>query len=395
MIQKEKERGKISPFFVMEMLQIANERQSKGEDILHLEFGEPHVSPSKRVIRAAQERIKSDSLGYTDSVGLLELRSAIADYCNKTYHSTIKKEQVIVTPGSSGSFILSFLALFKIGSLVAHAVPGYPAHANIISALGLKPFPIVVGPETNYQPTIEHLKKLKNNISGIIITSPSNPTGGILKRNDLKDIISFCKKRNIWIISDEIYHGISFHKKAISVLDIVDISNEKIIVINGFSKYFAMPGWRLGWSILPENLIETFKNLAQNFFISAPTLSQYAAIQAFNSLNDFGKNVALYKRNRDFLLKELTRIGFKEIFKPQGAFYLYLNVSHLTNNSTLFCMRMLNEIGVAVAPGIDFDPFEGKKFIRIAFSRPLRDIKAAIKRIKNWKLIKEKMAGKK
>lgn len=395
MIQKEKERGKISPFFVMEMLQIANERQSKGEDILHLEFGEPHVSPSKRVIRAAQERIKSDSLGYTDSVGLLELRSAIADYCNKTYHSTIKKEQVIVTPGSSGSFILSFLALFKIGSLVAHAVPGYPAHANIISALGLKPFPIVVGPETNYQPTIEHLKKLKNNISGIIITSPSNPTGGILKRNDLKDIISFCKKRNIWIISDEIYHGISFHKKAISVLDIVDISNEKIIVINGFSKYFAMPGWRLGWSILPENLIETFKNLAQNFFISAPTLSQYAAIQAFNSLNDFGKNVALYKRNRDFLLEELTRIGFKEIFKPQGAFYLYLNVSHLTNNSTLFCMRMLNEIGVAVAPGIDFDPFEGKKFIRIAFSRPLRDIKAAIKRIKNWKLIKEKMAGKK
>ncbi|MEE3206742.1 MAG: aminotransferase class I/II-fold pyridoxal phosphate-dependent enzyme [Pseudomonadota bacterium] len=395
MIQKEKERGKISPFFVMEMLQIANERQSKGEDILHLEFGEPHVSPSKRVIRAAQERIKSDSLGYTDSVGLLELRSAIADYCNKTYHSTIKKEQVIVTPGSSGSFILSFLALFKIGSLVAHAVPGYPAHANIISALGLKPFPIVVGPETNYQPTIEHLKKLKNNISGIIITSPSNPTGGILKRNDLKDIISFCKKRNIWIISDEIYHGISFHKKAISVLDIVDISNEKIIVINGFSKYFAMPGWRLGWSILPENLTETFKNLAQNFFISAPTLSQYAAIQAFNSLNDFGKNVALYKRNRDFLLEELTRIGFKEIFKPQGAFYLYLNVSHLTNNSTLFCMRMLNEIGVAVAPGIDFDPFEGKKFIRIAFSRPLRDIKAAIKRIKNWKLIKEKMAGKK
>ena len=160
---------------------------------MHLEFGEPHVSPSKRVIRAAQERIKSDSLGYTDSVGLLELRSAIADYCNKTYHSTIKKEQVIVTPGSSGSFILSFLALFKIGSLVAHAVPGYPAHANIISALGLKPFPIVVGPETNYQPTIEHLKKLKNNISGIIITSPSNPTGGILKRNDLKDIISFCK----------------------------------------------------------------------------------------------------------------------------------------------------------------------------------------------------------
>ena len=395
MIQKEKERGKISPFFVMEMLQIANERQSKGEDILHLEFGEPHVSPSKRVIRAAQERIKSDSLGYTDSVGLLELRSAIADYCNKTYHSTIKKEQVIVTPGSSGSFILSFLALFKIGSLVAHAVPGYPAHANIISALGLKPFPIVVGPETNYQPTIEHLKELKNNISGIIITSPSNPTGGILKRNDLKDIISFCKKRNIWIISDEIYHGISFHKKAISVLDIVDISNEKIIVINGFSKYFAMPGWRLGWSILPENLIETFINLAQNFFISAPTLSQYAAIQAFNSLNDFGKNVALYKRNRDFLLEELTRIGFKEIFKPQGAFYLYLNVSHLTNNSTLFCMRMLNEIGVAVAPGIDFDPFEGKKFIRIAFSRPLRDIKAAIKRIKNWKLIKEKMAGKK
>ena len=395
MIQKEKERGKISPFFVMEMLQIANERQSKGEDILHLEFGEPHVSPSKRVIRAAQERIKSDSLGYTDSVGLLELRSAIADYCNKTYHATIKKEQVIVTPGSSGSFILSFLALFKIGSLVAHAVPGYPAHANIISALGLKPFPIVVGPETNYQPTIEHLKKLKNNISGIIITSPSNPTGGILEMNDLKDIISFCKKRNIWIISDEIYHGISFHKKAISVLDIVDISNEKIIVINGFSKYFAMPGWRLGWSILPENLIETFKNLAQNFFISAPTLSQYAAIQAFNSLNDFGKNVVLYKRNRDFLLKELTRIGFKEIFKPQGAFYLYLNVSHLTNNSTLFCMRMLNEIGVAVAPGIDFDPFEGKKFIRIAFSRPLRDIKAAIRRIKNWKLIKEKMAGKK
>ena len=395
MIQKEKERGKISPFFVMEMLQIANERQSKGEDILHLEFGEPHVSPPKRVICAAQERIKGDPLGYTDSVGLQELRSAIADYCNKTHHSAIKKEQVIITPGSSGSFILSFLALFKIGSLVAHAVPGYPAHANIISALGLKPFPIVVGPETNYQPTIEHLKKLKNNISGIIITSPSNPTGGILEMNDLKDIISFCKKRNIWIISDEIYHGISFHKKAISVLDIVDISNEKIVVINGFSKYFAMPGWRLGWSILPKNLIETFKNLAQNFFISAPTLSQYAAIQAFNSLNDFGKNVALYKRNRDFLLKELTRIGFKEIFKPQGAFYLYLNVSHLTNNSTLFCMRMLNEIGVAVAPGIDFDPFEGKKFIRIAFSRPLRDIKAAIKRIKNWKLIKEKMAGKK
>ena len=196
------------------------------------------------------------------------MRSAIADYCNKTYHSAIKKEQVVITPGSSGSFILSFLALFKIGRLVAHPVPGYPAHANIISALGLKPFPIVVGPETNYQPTVEHLKKLKNNISGIIITSPSNPTGGILEMNDLKDIISFCKKRNIWIISDEIYHGISFHKKAISVLDIVDISNEKIVVINGFSKYFAMPGWRLGWSILPKNLIETFKHLAQYFFIS-------------------------------------------------------------------------------------------------------------------------------
>jgi len=395
MVQKRKERGKVSPFFVMEMLQIANERQAKGEDILHLEFGEPYVSSPKKVIRAAQDLIKGGSLGYTDSIGLPALRLAIANYCNKTYHSVIEKEQVMITPGSSGSFILAFLALFKIGSLVGHVVPGYPAHANLISLFGLKPFPITVGPETNYQPTIDHFKKMKDNISGIIITSPSNPTGGILKRKDLEDIIDFCQKRNIWIISDEIYHGIVFHKKAVSVLDIMDISNEKVVVVNGFSKYFAMPGWRLGWSILPKNLIETFKNLGQNLFISAPTLSQHAAILAFDCLAEFDKNVIMYKSNRDFLLRELTRIGFREIFKPQGAFYLYLNVSHLTNNSTLFCMRMLNEIGVAVAPGIDFDPSEGKKFIRISFSRPREDIRVAIERIKHWKLIKQKMGFKK
>ena len=392
MSKKGKKREKVSPFFVMEMLQIANERQSRGENILHLEFGEPYVESPKKVISAAHELIKGGAVGYTESIGLPALRSAIADYSNKVYHSKIQKEQVMITPGSSGSFILSFLALFNAGSAVVHAVPGYPAHANIISSLGLNPLPIVVGPETNYQPNIDHLKKIKKNIAGIIITSPSNPTGGILEKKALEDIVDFCRKRNIWIISDEIYHGIVFHKKATSILDIVDISKEKIIVINGFSKYFAMPGWRLGWSILPHNLIETFKNLGQNLFVSAPTVSQHAAIQAFRCLSEFKKNVLLYKSNRDFLLKELTQIGFKEIFKPQGAFYLYLNVAHLTNNSTLFCMRMLNEIGVAVAPGIDFDPFEGKKFIRIAFSRPRKDIREAIQRIKNWKLIREKMS---
>ena len=293
---------------------------------------------------------------------------------------TVPLERIVVTTGSSGGFMLSFLAAFDVGDRVALAAPGYPAYRNILSAVGVTPVELETDAEHRFQPTPELLDALDTPIDGLIVASPSNPTGTMLSPAELGMLAGYCEERGIRLISDEIYHGITYGRQAATALAFGDST----VVINSFSKYYSMTGWRLGWMVVPEDLARAVECLAQNLFISPPTLSQYAAIAAFDCAEELDANVARYSASRDLLLEKLPKAGLDRLAPADGAFYIYADVRHLTNDSEAFCRRMLAETGVAATPGVDFDPGRGHGTVRFSFSGPTEDMAAAADRLYDW-----------
>ena len=380
MALKTASRGTIPPFIVMDVMRAANEREAAGEAVLHLEVGQPGTPAPRPVLEAAREALDRDLIGYTDALGRATLRQAIAGHYRRQYGVELDPERVVVTTGSSGGFLLSFLAAFEAGDRVALAAPGYPAYRNILAALGVEPVLLETEAEHRFQPTPELLEGVSGQLDGLIVASPSNPTGTMLDRAELEALADCCAERGIRLISDEIYHGITFGREAVSAVELSD----EAVVINSFSKYYSMTGWRLGWMVVPEALKRPVECLAQNLFISAPTLSQFAGAVALECGAELDAYVASYARNRSLLLAELPKAGFDRLAPADGAFYLYADIGHLTNDSEAFCRRMLAETGVAATPGVDFDPARGHRFLRFSFAGPEAAMAEAAERLKAW-----------
>lgn len=372
-------RGAIPPFIVMDVLRAANERAAAGADVLHLEVGQPSTAAPEAVLRAAEKALRADKLGYTEALGLPELREALARHYRNWYGVSVAPERVVVSTGSSGAFLLAFLAAFEAGDRIAVTSPSYPAYKNILAALGLEIVDIPVGEGTRFQPTPE-LLAAAGPLDGLIVASPSNPTGCMIDRARLADLVAWCGAEGVRLISDEIYHGIAYGQRAESALAF----GSDMIVVNSFSKYFSMTGWRLGWMIVPPELVRSVECLAQNMTVAPPTLAQRAALAVFDCYAELDANVAAYAGNRAILVEELPRAGFTRLAPSDGAFYLYADVAHLTNDSAEFCRRMLAEIGVAATPGIDFDAGRGNRFVRFCYAGKAADMAAAAQRLKDW-----------
>jgi len=377
---KQARRGQIPPFLVMEVMKAANERAAEGGDVLHLEVGQPSTPAPAGVLAAAKAALVGDRLGYTEALGVPELRHRIARHYRDYYGVAVDADRIVITTGSSGAFLLSFLAAFDAGDRVAVGLPGYPAYRNILTAVDVDVVNIETGPETRFQPTPDLLDRAGPDLAGLLVASPANPTGTMLDPAALGALVGYCRDRQMRLIVDEIYHGITYGAAAETVLRQTDSA----IVINSFSKYFSMTGWRLGWMVLPEDLVRAVECLAQNLFISPPSLSQAAAIAAFDCRDEADENVARYAANRELLLRELPAAGLTRLAPADGAFYLYADVGHLTNDSQEFCRRMLHETGVAATSGLDFDPARGHRFVRFSFAGATADMAEAAARLKTW-----------
>jgi len=373
----------ITPFYAMEVLKDANARAAAGEDVLHMEVGEPAGGAPKSVAEAALAAMTEVSkLGYTEALGVGPLRRAIAGHYAKAYDVEIDAERITVTTGSSGGFLLAFLSAFDAGDRVALAAPGYPAYRNIMTALGIEAVILPTGPQSRFQPTPEMLAEASKDakLDGLLIASPANPTGTMLDHAALAGLVDYCREHEVRIISDEVYHGITYGQAAETIVKLDD----KAIAVNSFSKYFSMTGWRLGWMVLPTELIRPVERLAQNLYISPPTISQRAAVAAFEAEDELNAKVAGYAKNREMLLRELPKAGFDKLAPADGAFYIFADVSSLTNDSSEFCRRMLAETGVAATPGIDFDPERGAAYVRFSFAGAYDDMCEAAKRLNSW-----------
>ena len=380
MVLKVSNRGQIPPFIVMDVLSTAIKRQVGGEDIIHLELGEPATSAPREAIKVAQSALEAEPLGYTEAFGLASLRARIAEFYRLRHGIAVDAERIVVTTGSSGGFVLSFLAAFDPGDRVALADPSYPAYRNILLALGVEPVALPAGPETGYQPSVELVERAGGELDGLIVASPSNPSGSMLEASELEALVNYCRDCGIRLISDEIYHGITYEIEAATAL----AYDSQAVVINSFSKYFSMTGWRIGWLVAPNDLTRSIECLKQNLFISAPTLSQHVAIAAFDCAHELDRNVARYTKNRALLLDRLPAVGFDRLAPAQGAFYLYADVSDFTHDSEKFCREMLDQTGVATAPGTDFDQARGHAYLRISYAGPTTDIEQAIARLSAW-----------
>lgn len=377
---KASRRGRIPPFIVMDVLREANRRQAEGADILHLELGQPETGAPHAVLEAARRALDTETLGYTEAFGLMSLRRKIAQRYAATQNVDVSPENIVVTTGSSAGFVLGFIAAFDAGDRVALAAPGYPGYRNILLAQDIEPVSVATGPETRFQPTPELLDKIDGPLDGLIVASPSNPAGTMLGDAEMKALVEYCRDRGIRLISDEIYHGITYGREGVSALQ----HSRDAMVVNSFSKYFSMTGWRIGWMVVPDDLLRSVECLAQNLYISTPTLAQIAAEAVFDCTEELDANVARYAVNRSILLEGLPAAGFESLAPADGAFYIYADVSRLTNDSEAFCRRMLDQTGVATTPGIDFDAGRGNAYIRFSFSGATEIVTDAVRRLKDW-----------
>lgn len=375
-------RSEIASFIAMDVLGEANRLEAEGRRILHLEVGQPGTPAPKAVRETARLALDAERLGYTDALGIRPLRARISRHYAETYGVTVPSERIVVTTGSSGGFILSFLAGFDLGARVALPTPGYPAYRNILATLGLAAVPLRVGAATRWAPTPEMIlaEQKRGRVDGLLVASPANPTGTMLGEAVLRQLVELCAEQGIWFISDEIYHGLTYERPAETALKFSD----DVIVINSFSKYYSMTGWRVGWMVVPERLVRPVERLAQNLFISVPALSQLAAVAAFDAGDELEANRAVYARNRDFLLRALPEAGLGGFLPMDGAFYAYVDVGRHTNDSMDFAGRLLRETGVAVTPGADFDPENGNRYVRLSFAGATADIEEAVRRIGRW-----------
>ena len=373
-------RSDIAPFYVMEVMKAAAAREMRGGNVLHLEVGQPSTPAPQGVLAAAEATLRNERLGYTDAHGLPSLRRRIVDHYSDRYSVDLEEDQIAVTVGASGGFVLATLAAFNEGDRVAMTEPGYSAYRNILRALGIEVVDIPVGPATRFNPTPAALEAALP-LDGLVTASPSNPTGTILTSSELVDLVAFCNDHELRMIADEIYHGITYGSEPAPTA--VSHSTDAVVV-QSFSKYFSMTGWRLGWLVLPPELIRPVERLAQNLFISPPTLSQLAGVAAFDCSEELDGNVARYARNREILIDGLASVGIDRIAPADGAFYVYADVSDFTDDSQELSKHWLEELGVAATSGIDFDPTNGHKFIRFSYAESTADISDATQRIVGW-----------
>ena len=372
--------SEIAPFQAISISRLAHALKAEGRSILHMEFGQPATGAPRAAIAAAHRVLDSDGMGYWESPAL---KARLARHYDETYGVGVEADQFILTCGASPALVLALASSFSPGDRVALARPGSVAYRNTLRALHMVPVEIPCGADTRFQLTAAALAAIDPAPAGVIIASPANPTGTIITADELAAIAEVCADRGIRVISDEIYHGITFGEAAASAAGLTLAPHA--VVINSFSKYYAMTGWRLGWMVLPADLIRAVECLQQNLFISPPTLSQLAAEVVFDCTEELDARVAAYRNNRDILLSELPAAGFGRLAPSDGAFYLYADIAELTNDSRDFCRRMLAETGVAATPGVDFDPHEGLRTLRFSYAGSAADMVEAARRLTAWR----------
>jgi len=368
-------RGTVDPFIVMDVMEAARTAEAAGRHIVHMEVGQPGTPAPEGARRAVARALDDGPLGYTVGLGLPELRAGIARLYGDRYNVDLDPGRVIVTSGSSGAFILTFTVLFEAGQRIGLGMPGYPSYRQILRALSLRPVEIECSAESRFQPIPEDLRE--RGLDGLIVASPANPSGTMLSRDALGNLIDSCRDMGAAFVSDEIYHGIQYERQPVTALELSD----DVHVINSFSKYFSMTGWRVGWIVAPANHVRAIERLAQNMFICAPHVSQVAALAALNCLEELEENVAVYRENRRLMLRELPRAGFGRIAPPDGAFYIYADVDEYTDDSRAFAAEILRDAGVAVTPGLDFDPGRGTTTLRFSYASATGEIREGLDRL--------------
>lgn len=376
-------RAGIPPFYVMDVWLAAAERQRSHGDLVNLSAGQPSAGAPRPVLAAAAEALRHNRLGYSVALGIPELRQLIADSYAR-YGVDVGVDDVVLTTGSSGGFLLAFLSCFDPGDRVALASPGYPCYRNILAALGCEVVEIECGPATRFQPTVQMLAELDPPVRGVVVASPANPTGTVIDPAELAAIAAWCDAEGVRLISDEVYHGLVYPGAPETAC--AWQTSRDAVVVNSFSKYFAMTGWRLGWLLVPPALRRAVDCLTGNFTICPPVLSQYAALAAYgaDSLAEADGHLAGYAANRDTLLSGLRQIGITRVAPPDGAFYVWADVSDFTSDSLRFCEQLLSDTGLAIAPGIDFDTVNGGSSVRFSFAGPAADIDEALRRLSPW-----------
>lgn len=370
-------RSDIDPFIVMDVMEAATRAEAEGRHIIHMEVGQPGTPAPAAARAVVADAMEQGSLGYTVALGLPALRERIGGWYKTRHGLDIPPERIVITSGASGAFLLAFSALFDAGDRVAMGAPGYPSYRQILRALSLTPVDIETRLQDRYQPVPE---ALPDDIQGLIVASPANPSGTMLDRSALTGLIEAAAERGAAFVSDEIYHGIEYDRPAVSALEISD----EVYVVNSFSKYHSMTGWRVGWMVVPEVHVRAVERLAQNMFICSPHVSQVAALAAMDCGDELDANIEVYRANRTLMIDGLADAGFSRIAPPDGAFYVYADVSDLTDDSRTFAAEILEEAGVAVTPGLDFDPVRGHGTLRFSYARSTADIREGLARLKQF-----------
>ncbi|MGC6329628.1 aminotransferase class I/II-fold pyridoxal phosphate-dependent enzyme [Rhizorhabdus sp. FW153] len=369
--------AQVEPFHAIGISRIAHALSIAGQSIIHMEFGQPSTGAPAEALAAAHDILDNDPMGYWES---MPLKERIARHYAERHGVEVDPEQIILTCGASPAFVLALSCLFRPGARVALARPGYVAYRNTLRALYLEPVEIGCGPEERYQLTAAAIAALSPAPEGLIVASPANPTGTVIAPDELAAIATICHERGIRIISDEIYHGLAYGVPIASMIE----QDADALIVNSFSKYYSMAGWRLGWLLVPRDLIPAARARMGNLFLTPPVLAQRAGLIAFDCRDELEGHLRTYARNRDLLLDALPAMGLQKIAPPDGAFYIYADIRHLTDDSIALCERLLRETGVATAPGLDFDPVDGHRFIRFSFAVSTPLIEEAIGRMIPW-----------
>jgi aspartate/methionine/tyrosine aminotransferase len=371
------QRKRVEPFHAVAINRLAHERARRGLEVFHMEVGQPSAGAPQAALDAAARAMRTDRLGYWESGALKE---RIARHYRDGYGVEIAPERIVLTPGASGALLLAFAVMLEAGDRVAMGRPGYPAYRNVLRALEMEPVELPCGPDTRYQPTAAMIEALDPVPAALIVASPANPTGTMLDRGELEELVEVCRQRSITLISDEIYHGITYSQRAVSALEVDDAP----LVINSFSKYWCMTGWRLGWLVAPEPQVEAMNAYSSNIFLTPPAISQHAALAAMDASEELSAHLATYRANRETVMASLRRLGISRMAPADGAFYVYADVTHLTQDSLGFCKQLLADTGVAFNTGLDFDPVEGGNTIRISFAVSAAEAEEAMRRFGAW-----------
>ncbi|WP_438278715.1 pyridoxal phosphate-dependent aminotransferase [Nitrobacter sp.] len=375
-------RSQVPPFMVMDVMAAAARIEAAGGNVIHMEVGQPSAPAPRTALDAARAALERGQIDYTSALGIASLRARIAQHYRDAYGCIVDPERIVVTTGSSGGFVLAFLSMFEPGDRVAVTVPGYPPYRHILTALGCEPVLIETSSENRHALTGEALLEAhrRTPLKGVLVASPANPTGTMMSREALTHLMTAAESEGIRFISDEIYHGLDYAFPAVTAAEL----SPHAVVINSFSKYFCMTGWRVGWMVVPEQLVRPIERLQQNLSISVPTLSQVAAEAAFSGRDEMEIVKRGYDANRHILIAGLPQAGLSDFLPADGAFYLYADVSKFTSDSHEFARKMLEEAHVAATPGVDFDPVRGRSFLRFSYARSAAEMREAVARIARW-----------